>query len=188
MKRKLQPSTAARTVLHVPRDLRATVRNFYLMISLLIAKCAVIYLFISILVSYSTYSHLRSQHVKIRFVVYALVTSLTPNHARKAKPVILKTFWSRMGLGNQRNLVSMEWVNIGYLAPAQISRIERSWLKPCVMCFGEKIQHSQQLSTRSLNSYRWTVREIWQTTWGCPTRRRRSEALSTCAIIPQIPE
>ena len=50
MKRKIQPSTAARTVLHVPRDLRATVRNFYLMVSLLIAKCAVIYLFISILV------------------------------------------------------------------------------------------------------------------------------------------
>ena len=89
MERKIQPCTATRTVLYVPRDLRATVRNFYLMFSLLIAKCAVIYLFISILVSYSTYSHLRSQHVKIRF---ALVTSLTPNHARKAKPVILKIF------------------------------------------------------------------------------------------------
>ena len=188
MKRKIQPSTAARTVLHVPRDLRATVRNFYLMVSLLIAKCAVIYLFISILVSYSKYSHLRSQICCTGINCCIRACSLTPNHARKAKPVILKTFWSRMGLGNQRNLVSMEWVNTGYLAPARISRIERSWLKPCVMCFGEKIQHSQQLSTRSLNSYRWTVREIWQTTWGCPTRRRRSEALSTCAIIPQIPE
>ena len=92
MERKIQPCTATRTVLYVPRDLRATVRNFYLMVSLLIANCAVIYLFISILVFYSTYSHLRSQHVKIRFVVYALVTSLTPNHARKAKPVILKIF------------------------------------------------------------------------------------------------
>ena len=142
MERKIQPCTAARTVLHVPRDLRATVRNFYLMVSLLIAKCAVIYLFISILVFYSTYSHLRSQHVKIRFVVNAHVTPLIPNRARRAKPVILKTFWSRMCLGNQSNLVSIELVT-RYLAPARISRIERSWLKPCVMCFGEKIQHSQ---------------------------------------------
>ena len=92
MKRKIQPCTAAWTVLHVPPDLRATVRNFNLMVSLLIAECAVIYLFISILVFYSTYSHLRLQHVKIRFVVNAPVTSLNPNYARRAKPLILKTF------------------------------------------------------------------------------------------------
>ena len=63
------------------------------MVSLLIAECVVIYLFISILVFYSTYSHLHSQHVKIMtFVVNVHVTSLIPNRARRAKPVILKTF------------------------------------------------------------------------------------------------
>ena len=84
----------------------------------------------------------RSFGYKIRFVVNAHVTPLIPNRARRAKPVILKTFWSRMCLGNQSNLVSIELVT-RYLASARISRIERSWLKPCVMCFGEKIQHSQ---------------------------------------------
>ena len=68
-----------------------TVRNVYFEVSLLMT-CAVIIAFYIYTRSYSTYSHLCVQFVKIRFVVNALAASPTPNHRRRARRVIVKTF------------------------------------------------------------------------------------------------
>ena len=69
----------------------ATVRNVYFEVSLLMT-CAVIIAFYFYTRSFSTYSHLCVQYIKIRFVVNTLAASLTPSHRRRARRVIVKTF------------------------------------------------------------------------------------------------
>lgn len=69
----------------------ATVGNVYFVVSLLMT-CVVIIAFYFYTRSYSTCSHLCVQYIKIRFVVNALAASLTPNHRRRARRVIVKTF------------------------------------------------------------------------------------------------
>ena len=69
----------------------ATVRNVYFEVSLLMT-CAVIiaFYFYTLILHAVTYAFM--QYIKIRFVVNTLTASLTPNHRRRARRVIVKTF------------------------------------------------------------------------------------------------